>query len=102
MIRRPPRSTLFPYTTLFRSDLVRTQILAARRRQRHRAAGFRLEARVAYGRIDRHREVASRGLAAGVSGGENGRAHAWTPITFFFRLATFLFKKKKNNLEQRL
>src|SRR3712207_8302969 len=24
MIRRPPRSTLFPYTTLFRSDEVRT------------------------------------------------------------------------------
>src|SRR2546422_4530892 len=24
MIRRPPRSTLFPYTTLFRSDLVLT------------------------------------------------------------------------------
>src|SRR3712207_6977605 len=23
MIRRPPRSTLFPYTTLFRSELVR-------------------------------------------------------------------------------
>src|SRR5438309_11762146 len=23
MLRRPPRSTLFPYTTLFRSDLVR-------------------------------------------------------------------------------
>src|SRR5688572_31227094 len=23
MIRRPPRSTLFPYTTLFRSDIVR-------------------------------------------------------------------------------
>ena len=22
MIRRPPRSTLFPYTTLFRSDIV--------------------------------------------------------------------------------
>src|SRR5258708_24837607 len=25
MIRRPPRSTLFPYTTLFRSPLSRTQ-----------------------------------------------------------------------------
>src|SRR5256885_17131114 len=25
MIRRPPRSTLFPYTTLFRSDCSRTQ-----------------------------------------------------------------------------
>src|SRR2546422_5533342 len=24
MIRRPPRSTLFPYTTLFRSDVSRT------------------------------------------------------------------------------
>src|SRR3712207_8468539 len=26
MIRRPPRSTLFPYTTLFRSDPKRTRI----------------------------------------------------------------------------
>src|SRR2546427_7072100 len=26
MIRRPPRSTLFPYTTLFRSELVAIQI----------------------------------------------------------------------------
>src|SRR2546430_5162839 len=35
MIRRPPRSTLFPYTTLFRSGAVRylqTQIAAARNR----------------------------------------------------------------------
>src|SRR3712207_7413947 len=27
MIRRPPRSTLFPYTTLFRSDLVRAGVV---------------------------------------------------------------------------
>src|SRR5256885_8843622 len=27
MIRRPPRSTLFPYTTLFRSDRCRRDIL---------------------------------------------------------------------------
>src|SRR2546422_4541432 len=27
MIRRPPRSTLFPYTTLFRSHYLLTQIL---------------------------------------------------------------------------
>src|SRR2546428_4289523 len=33
MIRRPPRSTLFPYTTLFRSHLnpVRANLLAAER-----------------------------------------------------------------------
>src|SRR2546429_5151338 len=31
MIRRPPRSTLFPYTTLFRSDMrtMRTALLSA-------------------------------------------------------------------------
>src|SRR5256885_11360234 len=28
MIRRPPRSTLFPYTTLFRSQLARTRDFA--------------------------------------------------------------------------
>src|SRR2546427_6984412 len=30
MIRRPPRSTLFPYTTLFRSFNFEAQLLAAR------------------------------------------------------------------------
>src|SRR5256885_12248500 len=35
MIRRPPRSTLFPYTTLFRSDL---HPLAQHRRQQLRRA----------------------------------------------------------------
>src|SRR2546426_4847284 len=40
MIRRPPRSTLFPYTTLFRSDggvqrLVRPRAGDALRRQLH-------------------------------------------------------------------
>src|SRR5436309_5047553 len=33
MIRRPPRSTLFPYTTLFRSEGGR--LLAPRRREDH-------------------------------------------------------------------
>src|SRR3712207_9344957 len=30
MIRRPPRSTLFPYTTLFRSEVVVAEVLAGR------------------------------------------------------------------------
>ena len=30
MIRRPPRSTLFPYTTLFRSTLAAEKVLAAK------------------------------------------------------------------------
>src|SRR5690348_17700248 len=28
MFRRPPRSTLFPYTTLFRSQLARSRVVA--------------------------------------------------------------------------
>src|SRR2546430_12329865 len=31
MIRRPPRSTLFPYTTLFRSGLFRIKLCLAKR-----------------------------------------------------------------------
>src|SRR3712207_7660169 len=39
MIRRPPRSTLFPYTTLFRSVHPRADAGAQRRRPRHDARG---------------------------------------------------------------
>src|SRR3989304_5712334 len=37
MIRRPPRSTLFPYTTLFRSEAERRQVVAPERPARPRA-----------------------------------------------------------------
>src|SRR3712207_6919571 len=33
MIRRPPRSTLFPYTTLFRSDAIIDEIVAGAARE---------------------------------------------------------------------
>src|SRR2546421_4862386 len=33
MIRRPPRSTLFPYTTLFRSQTIRQSPLRNRKRE---------------------------------------------------------------------
>src|SRR3712207_7032832 len=35
MIRRPPRSTLFPYTTLFRSQLVNARLAVAAREVAH-------------------------------------------------------------------
>src|SRR2546422_6362035 len=54
MIRRPPRSTLFPYTTLFRSLRERAQLLPAdRRRARPRRPG---DVR----RLDRRRRRAKR------------------------------------------
>src|SRR3712207_8928261 len=43
MIRRPPRSTLFPYTTLFRSDMHRRQWTA-------RCGGWTASCRPAYSR----------------------------------------------------
>src|SRR4029434_11307642 len=46
MIRRPPRSTLFPYTTLFRSP--------RSGRPRHRRAGGRLAQRGAGTRSEEH------------------------------------------------
>src|SRR3712207_7133348 len=38
MIRRPPRSTLFPYTTLFRSQLLRVLQEALTNARRHSGA----------------------------------------------------------------
>src|SRR2546427_3888525 len=58
MIRRPPRSTLFPYTTLFRSD--RAEGGADRRRaetHRHRGHGRVAEAT---GEEERHRHERDR------------------------------------------
>src|SRR2546425_2447384 len=41
MIRRPPRSTLFPYTTLFRSRSGADSVRIRRDRQRRRPGGGR-------------------------------------------------------------
>src|SRR3712207_7159123 len=51
MIRRPPRSTLFPYTTLFRSDLSPEGDQVAVHRQ-HRARIVALVLHVADLRVD--------------------------------------------------
>src|SRR3712207_7369865 len=47
MIRRPPRSTLFPYTTLFRSPIWRRSIA----RGGLRSGRFYATAAVAFGRV---------------------------------------------------
>src|SRR3712207_8915962 len=48
MIRRPPRSTLFPYTTLFRSDIQYSRNDAALARGKFRVKGEVLEVFPAY------------------------------------------------------
>src|SRR2546428_10156553 len=90
MIRRPPRSTLFPYTTLFRSHVE----ARARRREQHGVAG----ARGVRGGPDRRRE-----RRAGL---ERAHARERTRDRKSTRLnsshdqisyAVFCLKKKKNN-----
>src|SRR3712207_9155526 len=49
MIRRPPRSTLFPYTTLFRSDARRAQLLLRVRGGREVRVDVRRDVRIAAG-----------------------------------------------------
>src|SRR5687768_18224573 len=50
MIRRPPRSTLFPYTTLFRSGGAAARPLPAHHRARAGRPGLRLD-------VSRHRAL---------------------------------------------
>src|SRR5205809_1919220 len=51
MIRRPPRSTLFPYTTLFRSEIVARRRYRAGARERFGYRGIALSTGL---RADRH------------------------------------------------
>src|SRR5438093_10005757 len=52
MLGRPPRSTLFPYTTLFRSGRCRGGPRA--QRGRHEGDGHRAERRLPEGRSEEH------------------------------------------------
>src|SRR5256885_7687685 len=93
MIRRPPRSTLFPYTTLFRSHLGETVPLLEQR------LGTLLRAVVlALDRIVRRDRV---GVSSGeviAGGGERSEEHTselQSPCNIVCRL--LLEKKKDNN-----
>src|SRR3712207_8520352 len=92
MIRRPPRSTLFPYTTLFRS---RRQWRERRRRARHHAQGGRRVLR-ARRRRDHARQPhvpAPRGLAVPAADRKSTRLNSSHANISY---AVFCLKKKKN------
>src|SRR3712207_8803495 len=85
MIRRPPRSTLFPYTTLFRSQLLAVVPLVERLRLVEPLVALEAYQRAAGGARDRLREL---GLADRKSTRLNS-SHA--NISY----AVFCLKKKK-------
>src|SRR2546430_14877763 len=55
MIRRPPRSTLFPYTTLFRSQLVRSRPGKCGRQSARQSASDKQETQTALDRVRERR-----------------------------------------------
>src|SRR5438105_10791471 len=80
MIRRPPRSTLFPYTTLFRSALLaaglkdalclardRNQPFALVNRQRERLLAVNVLACFHRGQVDERVPVVRRAIDEGVN-----------------------------------
>src|SRR2546422_7605729 len=97
MIRRPPRSTLFPYTTLFRSRLGAVE-------------GRPLERRpwLGHERRDRQRELAER-LAGGIEHAQPlehpaSRDRKSTRLNSshgYISYAVFCLKKKKKNNKEK-
>src|SRR2546429_9367944 len=82
MIRRPPRSTLFPYTTLFRSPLlgvdlpVPVEVFADPDRDKAEIAlGFSARLGIAVEHVQEHARRLRRGRLAGQPHGLRGGAH---------------------------
>src|SRR3712207_8062111 len=85
MIRRPPRSTLFPYTTLFRSAFGKFPerlpgSLGIGRRDRHLEQGFQL-----------------RGCSAGKRGSRDRKSTRLNSSHANISYAVFCLKKKKKD-----
>src|SRR3712207_7322665 len=91
MIRRPPRSTLFPYTTLFRSDALVAQLLgeAATRLGHDGTHEHELAHRTAGGH-ERRGQTAER-----VPGDEDRKSTRLNSSHANISYAVFCLKKKK-------
>src|SRR5258707_4496249 len=97
MIRRPPRSTLFPYTTLFRSSV------GAKAANRHLIPTFghcgivNLSSNIDSGGIDVAAQVHYAAVPERpdqVSVRKIGRAHVWTPSHANISYAVFSLQKE--------
>src|SRR5688572_32309584 len=102
MIRRPPRSTLFPYTTLFRSDLHNGAILPFVNRILNTRVG-KDDTRVVNGR--RGRNLQLRLVKVGRNGCAKERDRKSTRLNSShsqISYAVFCLKKKKNKLKLQL
>src|SRR5438477_2179980 len=95
MLRRPPRSTLFPYTTLFRSQAIRTHAGPAGRRRRDAdAVRHRLRQRYGVGVGYRYAGVHAAGA------GRRSEEHTSELQSHVNLVCRLLLEKKKQKKEQ--
>src|SRR2546426_2074978 len=86
MIRRPPRSTLFPYTTLFRSEFLR---------RFHQRAAFHLQQLPADAFAKLPRGAVAQDLAAGDDRHLDRKSTRLNSSHLVISYAVFCLKKKK-------
>src|SRR2546426_1110697 len=103
MIRRPPRSTLFPYTTLFRSPRDDAHVLGSPERRRacrgHAARNGRApRRRAAHRRISRGRRSGGFRVCRGGERSEEHTSELQSPCNLVCRL--LLEKKKRTTTTQ--
>src|SRR2546422_7086235 len=89
MIRRPPRSTLFPYTTLFRS-----------RRRRASFAGEHCPLRAGHDGVRGVGGAVPQGGAAGVRGAARSEEHTSELQSRLHLVCRLLLEKKKKTTER--
>src|SRR2546427_8737588 len=95
MIRRPPRSTLFPYTTLFRSVIVEQSVVVRAGRRRSTPRGGRRGRFVRY-----HRNLATHSFRAPRS--EEHTSELQSQSNLVCRLLLEKKKKKRITRVQRI
>src|SRR5256885_3017339 len=93
MIRRPPRSTLFPYTTLFRSGEERPRLARHARGQEHPQVADRQHDVIGGAG---HARLAHRDRAVVVLGETDRKSTRLNSSHLVISYAVFCLKKKKN------
>src|SRR2546425_9662526 len=99
MIRRPPRSTLFPYTTLFRSRIDRDRRVSVWRRTspEHRVEGHRSAPLPPFdGRYHADDERIWQTLPSTTVGGPRSEEHTSELQSLAYLVCRLLLEKKKN------
>src|SRR5690349_23815950 len=102
MIRPPPRSTLFPYTTLFRSDgNVRSRQIRQEMRRPFRSGrcGNGLGAEISRAGLEKSRVAVTRRTSGPVARSEEHTSELQSRRDLVCRL--LLEKKKKNKTEEK-